>query len=281
MDTLTLSLDLIDPPLVQERALLHTPAFEDLVTDIRVRGLLQPIVVRPVDGRYRVVAGYRRTEAARQAGLLEVPAVVRELDDADELSARCAENAHRENPNPVEEGALFAAMQEGLGFTAAAIAQRVTRSPAYVAARLELVRGPAPVRDAVQDGRITFSVAHELLRCDHPADQAHLLHHAMAGGCTAALMRGWVTDAARRRALQPAGADPRAAVVSPTAPPILTAICDWHEQPVPLDGVLSFRVCTICYQALLQLREHMKAQDASPPEEGSHAPGGDPHVQPA
>ena len=268
MHTLTLSLDLIDPPLVLERAELHTPAFEDLVADVRARGLLQPIVVRPLEGRFRLVAGYRRTEAARQAGLLEVPAVVRELDDAEELAARFAENAHRENPSPVEEGALFAAMQEGLGFTAAAIAQRVTRSHAYVATRLELVRGPENVRDAVQAGEISFSVAHELLRCDHSADQAHLLHHAKAGGCTAVLMRGWVTDAARRRALQPAGADPAAAVVSAAAPPILTGLCDWHEKPVPLDGLLSFRVCNVCYQALLQLREHMKAQDA-PPQEGS------------
>lgn len=278
METRTIALDLIDPPLVQERRVILTEAFAEFVADVKARGLLQPLVVRQLGDRFRVVAGYRRSEAARAAGLLEVPCVVREMDDSDELAARFAENAHRENPNPVEEGALFAVMQEGLGYTAAAIAQRVNKSIAYVGTRLDLIRGPAEVSEAVQAGQISFSVAHELLRCDHPADLAHLLHHAKAGGCTAHLMRAWVQDAARRRATLPASADPKAAVVSAAAPPELTGMCDWHEKPVPLDRLLSFRACDVCYKALIGLREDMKAQDAQTQEGRPDAPSPGPQA---
>ncbi len=273
MDVQRISLDRLDPPVVMERATLDTEAWAEFVADVQKRGFLQPLIVRPISGRYRVAAGYRRYRAAQQAGLLEVPCVVRPMTDEEELTVRFRENAHRENPNPVEEGALFAAMQEGLGLTTAAIAERVDKSYGYVAGRLELVRGPENVRAAVQEGGLSYSAAQELLRCEHPEDRDTLLYHAKRGGCTQALMRAWVQEATVKRAALPAGADPRQAVVSAEAPPILQGICEWHERPVPLDGLLSFRVCTTCHQALTALREDMKRQDAAVPSEVPHVPG--------
>lgn len=272
MDTRTLSLDLIDAPLVQERAAVDGEEFRELVADVAARGILQPILVRPVDGRFRVAAGDRRRRAAIAAGLLEIPAVVHDLSDEDELAVRYRENAHRVNPNPVEEGALFAAMHEGLHLTAAGIAERVGKSAAYVGARLELVYGPPPVREAVLAGEISFSVARELLRCAHPTDLEHLLYHARRGGCTADLMRSWVAQAARTRAAQPAGTDPAAPVVSRDTPPVLLGVCEWHEGQVPLDGLLSYRVCAACYQALRNARDELKAQDAAAGGGGADAP---------
>lgn len=273
METLDLSLDLIDPPLVVERRTLDTEGFRELVADIRDHGLIQAITVRPVANRFRVVAGYRRCEAARAAGLIVIRATIRDMTDAEELAARGRENAHRENPNAAEEGALFAAMQEGLGLTTARIADDVGKSYDYVAGRLELVRGPENIREAVMEGAVSFSVARELLRCAHPADRDNLLYHARRGGCTVALMRSWVHEAAVQRAAQPPTADPLAPVVSQGAPPVPMGVCEWHEKPVPLDSLLSFRVCTTCYQALLAFREDLKRQDAVAEREGAHVEG--------
>lgn len=250
-------------------------AFAELVEDVRAHGLLQPLVLRAVDGRYRVAAGYRRWKAAKAAGLLEVPATIRAMDDTEELTTRFRENAHRENPNPVEEGVLFATMHEGLGLTPDAIAQRTGKSAPYVRARLALVQGPDGIRDAVLDGTISFSVALELLRCPHPKDQENLLGHARRGGCTAELMRAWIKDATRARAALGPGADPATAVVQPDTRPVLLGVCDWHEGQVPLDNLLSFRACGQCYQVLLALRERVKQdeQAAAGGADGAAAPG--------
>lgn len=276
METLSIPLDLIDPPLVVERVQLEANEFNELVEDVRARGILQPLILRALEGRYRVAAGYRRYMAAQRAGLLEVPAVVRAMDDTEELTTRYRENAHRVNLNPVEEGIMYATMHEGLGLTAAAIAQRTGKAPAYVGARLALVQGPEPIRDAVLDGTISFSVALELLRCPHPKDQENLLGHARRGGCTAELMRAWIKDATRARAALPEGTDPATVVVQADTRPVLLGVCEWHEQQVPLDSLLGFRVCNVCYQVLLQLRERVKQDElaAAGGGDGAAAPPG-------
>ena len=272
MDTQEVSLDLMDPPAVVERAQVAGEELNELVADVRARGLISPIVVRAVEGRFRVVAGYRRYLAAQAAGLLTVPTIVRAMDDAEELSLRYRENAHRVNPNPVEEGALLAAMQEGLGLTTPAIAERIGRSPRYVHARLALVHGPESVRDAVLGGDVSFAVAQELMRCQHAGDQAFLLGHAKSSGANATLVRQWVEDAGRRRAALPAGADREAPVVSASAPPIILGMCEWHRGQVPLDNLLRFGCCAQCYQYLVAIRDKLAADEAA-------APGGVDHVE--
>jgi len=276
METRSIPLDLIDPPLVLERVNAEGPDFQELVEDVRERGLLNPLLLRAIDGRYRVAAGFRRYRAAQAAGLLEVPAVVKAMDDAEELTTRARENLHRVNPNPVEEGILFATMHEGLGLTPDAIAVRVGKSRPYVAARLELVHGPEGIRDAVLDGSISYSVARELLRCPHPKDQENLLGHARRGGCTAELMRAWVQDATRMRAALPSGVDPATTVVQTDQRPVLTGICEWHEGQVALDQLLHLRVCGACYQVLLAIRERVKEDEAAAAAGGAHAPAGGP-----
>jgi ParB/RepB/Spo0J family partition protein len=267
MQTVPLSLDLLDQPLIAIRQDMDPVRFQELVDDVRTHGLEQPIIVTPVNGRYRVVAGWRRTLACRQAGLLEVPCVVKALDEAGELETMLRENLHREDPNPVEEGALFATMHEGLHLTVSGIAIAVGKSVSYVAARMAIAHGPEDVREALRAGEISLSVARELLRLENDQDRDYLLHHAKSGGATSDTVRRWVSERLMARAADAAAQTPSGAPPAvPEYQPIM-GTCEWHKGQVPVDGTLSFRVCGDCYRFLTQVRDKM-ADQAPPPEGG-------------
>lgn len=285
MDVQRVPLDLIDPPLVVSRLQLETPAFEELVADIREHGITVPLLLAvyetadpaplariPDEGRvdtlrvtrrYRVVDGYRRYNAAKRLGLLEVPAIVQPADEQAELSTLMRVALHRADLTPVEEGVMFQAMHEGLHLTPQGIAEQVGKSRAYVEARMTLAAGDEAVVRAVQAGEVTFSVALELLRVEHPKDREWLLYHAVRGGCTTETMRGWVRDALVRRAAAPAGADPAAPVVSAAAPPVILGDCAWHDGKVPVVELRSLQVCADCYAFLLQTRNRVAAEPAA------------------
>ncbi len=267
---LTLSPDQIDPPLIIAREQMDPARFEELVADVKAHGLEQPIIVTRHAGRFRLVDGYRRWQACQRAGMVEIPCVLKDLDEAGEVETLLRVALHREDFNPVEEGKMFAVMHEGLHLTVDGIAQQVGKSPSYVAARLAIVHGPEDVREALRTGEITLSVARELLRCQRDDDRDYFLGFAKGGGATADTVRRWITERALQRASTPAPPDP-GAIVSAAAPyqPIMGS-CEWHRGAVPLDGTLSFRVCGQCYQALTALRDDMERQDR----EREGGPGG-------
>ncbi len=285
MDVQLIPLDLIDPPLVVSRLQLEGPEFEELVADIREHGITLPLIVAPylpvvegtvntlvtTDGRpdgpvvsrFRVVDGYRRYRAAQRLALVDVPCTLQEAGEAAELETLMRVALHRKDLTPVEEGVMFRSMHEGLHLTAAGIAQRVGKSRAYVEARLDLVDADAAIIIGVQAGEISFSVALELLRCEHPEDRRRLLYHACHGGCTAETMRLWVRDAQANRAALPPHADPRQAVVSAEVYPVVLARCGWCEEQVPGATLGSLLLCVACRQFLFTTRDRLAAADAT------------------
>lgn len=262
MQVTTISLDQLLPPVVIMREDMDPEKLRELVADIRTHGLLHPIIVTPREGKYRVVAGWRRKVAADLAELLEVPCVVMELDEEGEIQTMLRENLHREQPNPVEEGKMFAVMHEGLHLTIEGMAVRTGMSPAYITTRLAIVRGPDDVREALRVGEITLSVARELLRCSHEDDRAYCLYYARLGGATTDLVRRWVNERNLVRISQPTGPAPTEAPTAVIPYTELRGRCDWHKGEVPLDKCLSFQVCGDCYQALTNLRDEMVKQPA-------------------
>lgn len=260
---------LLDEPLIVVRENIETPEFRELVADIAVRGLEVMVIVRHVGDRYRVVDGYRRWLAAQRAGLSEIRCDVRELTDEQELQLLMRVGLHRADFTPLEEGRMFAAMEEGLGLKPAAIAQDLGVTVGRVVSRIELVRSPAEIQEAVRDKRISMSVGLELLRCPHPEDRKFLLHHATHGGCTTELMRAWVQKAAADRAALPAGADPTAPVVTVEARPQLLGVCNVHEGEVPIELLLTQRICADCWRAIMAATAPARAQTTTT-EEVSH-----------
>lgn len=260
METVDISLDLLDPPLIPRSGPIDAVKYQELVDSIREKGILQPLIVTPNGDRWRVSAGWRRATAAREAGLLTVPCVVKTMDENDEVSTTLIENLHREDLHPVEEGAMMAAMHEGLHLTVAGISVRVGKSPTYVSDRLAVVRGPEDVRDALLDRTISLSVALELIKVQHDGDRRYLLYHAVRDGTTSQMMREWVKDKIRERQARPDAPTPQPGSTPYEEPPVVMTACEWHLGQYPASEMHYMRVCPACFLQLQGIRRRLEDQ---------------------
>ena len=162
-------LELIQPNPSQPRRHFDEPALIALADSIRARGILQPIVVRPLPGgRYELVAGERRFRAAGLAELDRVPAIVRETDDAERLELALIENMARADLNPVEEARACATLVDDLGMSKEEVARRVGRSRVAVSNLIRLLELPDEALTMLERRELTAGHARALLVCkDH------------------------------------------------------------------------------------------------------------------
>ncbi|MEX0345678.1 MAG: ParB/RepB/Spo0J family partition protein [Rhizobiaceae bacterium] len=146
----------------------------DLSQSIREHGVVQPVVVRPISGsdRYELIAGERRWKAAKRAGLREVPAIVRDVDDKTALELAIIENVQRADLNPVEEARGYQQLVDEHTYTQADLAQVIGKSRSHVANTLRLLALPQPVLDMLTDGSITAGHARTLITVDDPVSLA-------------------------------------------------------------------------------------------------------------
>ncbi len=178
-----LAVELIRPNPNQPRTAFDAEQLTALAESIKARGVLQPIVVRPVaGGTYELVAGERRLRASKLADLATIPAVVRDTDDAERLELALIENMARADLNPVEEARACATLVYDLGLTKEELGRRVGRSRAAVSNLIRLLELPDEVLAAVGDGRLSEGHGRALLRCRDHVTRRRLAGDAMAGG---------------------------------------------------------------------------------------------------
>jgi len=163
---LEVDIDLLVPSRFQPRVRADDARLDDLADSIRANGVLQPIIVRKVDGTYQIVAGERRWRAAQRAGLLRVPVVVRETapgDDGKLLEWALIENLQREDLNPIEQAQAYRRLLDEFHLTQEQIARAVGKDRSSIANTLRLLRLPESVRDEVAAGRLSMGHARALL----------------------------------------------------------------------------------------------------------------------
>ena len=182
-DLRMLPLDLISPGAHQPRRVFDEAALEALAGSLRERGVLQPVLVRPVvGGTYELVAGERRWRAAQLAGLERIPALVRERDDAQALEAALIENMAREDLNPVEEARACGALVEELGLTREDVGLRVGRSRVAVSNLIRLLDLPDEAIAAIERGELTEGHGRALLLATDHADRRALARATVGEG---------------------------------------------------------------------------------------------------
>ncbi len=164
----------IEPHPEQPRRHFDEAALDELAQSIAARGVIQPVIVRPLGGnRYQLVAGERRWRAAQKAQVHEIPAIVRKLDDREVAALALIENLQRQDLNPVEEARAYQRLADSEGLTQQDIAKFVDKSRSHVANMLRLLGLPDEVLDMVVRDDLSMGHARALINAPDPAALAH------------------------------------------------------------------------------------------------------------
>jgi ParB family chromosome partitioning protein len=174
--------DLIDPNPRQPRRRFDEEKLGELAESIRARGVLQPVVVRPLaGGRYELLAGERRLRAARIAEIEVIPAMLRHADDWERLDLALAENMARQDLNPVEEARACALLVEDLGLTKEQLARRVGRSRVAISNLIRLLDLPEEGLELIESGALSEGHGRAILLCKDHATRRRLALDARDG----------------------------------------------------------------------------------------------------
>ena len=181
----TLRTSEIEPNRDQPRKHFSTESISTLADSIREHGILQPILVRPMEsGGYQIVAGERRWRAARMLGLDEVPINIKELSDVETMQIAIIENLQRENLNPVEEAAGYNELIENYGMTQEQVGKMVGKSRSAVANAVRLLSLPQRVLKMLENGELSSGHAKALLGFEDEEMMLAIANRAADGGMT-------------------------------------------------------------------------------------------------
>ena len=191
----------IDPNPAQPRTRFEQSALDELTASVREHGVLQPILVRPIDdtGRYQLVAGERRWRAAKAGGLATIPALIEELDDDTALEIAIIENLQREDLSPLEEAVMYDRMIKEHGYSIRRLAQKLGKDKGYLENRLRLAGAPPEIQDLVSVRKDTVSHAYELLKVEDPRKRRRLAEQVARGELTLVRLRERVEGRRRPR----------------------------------------------------------------------------------
>ena len=198
----------IEPNLAQPRRTFDEEALAELAESIRARGVIQPIIVRPHDGRFQIVAGERRWRAAQKARLHEIPAIVRDFDDAETLEVALIENIQRRDLNAIEEAQGYKRLVEDYGHTQEELGKLVHKSRSHVANLLRLLDLPQGVQDLVGSGQLSMGHARALIPAKDPEALAEeVVRRGLSVRETEKLVRGGKPRQLRLGPMEYKGAD--------------------------------------------------------------------------
>lgn len=178
----------------QPRQHFDEDALTDLTESIREKGVLSPLIVCKKDGKTLVVAGERRLRAAKNAGLTEVPVIVRDLSDEDMAQIALIENIQRADLNAIEEASGYAALIKRYGYTQQQLADLMGKSRPYIANLLRLLELPEVVMDAQKEGKITAGHARALLAIKDPELAAGLCSDVIAQDLSVRALEKMIQD---------------------------------------------------------------------------------------
>jgi ParB family chromosome partitioning protein len=193
----------IGPNPHQPRVRFDEEALGELAASIRATGVLQPVLVRRQGSDYQLVAGERRLRAAQMAGLERIPAVVRDVTDAEMMELALIENVQREDLNPIEEAKAYYSLSDRLGLTHDQISERVGKQRSSITNALRLLGLPPEVQDMVSRGTLSAGHARALLALEVAGDQLAAARYVSTKGFSVRRTEAFIRRRMRREHTRP------------------------------------------------------------------------------
>ena len=185
-----IAIDRLEANPEQPRLAFDASSLNELAASIREHGVLQPILVRPLDAlRYQLIAGERRWRASTLAGLKTIPALIEDIDDDTALEIAIIENLQREDLSPLDEAAMYDRMVREHGYSIRKLADKLGKDKGYLENRLRLADAPAEVRELVSLRKDTLSHAYELMKVEDPKKRRRLAEQVARGELTLVKLR--------------------------------------------------------------------------------------------
>ncbi len=177
----SLSITDIQFNVLQPRQAFDPAKLQELVSSIQEKGVIQPVLVRPnKSGGYELIAGERRLRAAKQIGVTQIPAIIKDVSDSESLQLALIENIQREELNPLEEAQAYEQLVEEFDFTQEKIAKMVGKTASAVSNTLRLLKLPKEIQAALRQGSISMGHARTILAVKDIAEQGRIFQHAIA-----------------------------------------------------------------------------------------------------
>lgn len=194
-----LDIEKVDPPIDAARDLIDPESVRELAESIRSVGLIEAITVRPINGRFEVVAGHRRYLAHRLIGEVKIKSIVREMTDEEVEIIRAIENDQREDLNPIEKAKGYKRLRDKFGMSQEQIAQKMGRSRETIIRFLKLLKIPEEFQIAVGKKRLSIAVALCLDAIDDESFKKYYFTAAVENGVTLEVAQAWVSEYLKTR----------------------------------------------------------------------------------
>jgi ParB family chromosome partitioning protein len=190
----------IKPNPLQPRAKFEDKAIEELAQSIKESGILQPIVVIPDEGKFKILIGERRWRAAQRVGLSRIPALIRNIPREKEIEVSLVENLQREGLNPIEIAIALRRMTDELGYSQEEVADKVGKDRASVSNYLRLLKLPVDIQESLREEKIAMGHAKALLSAEDPALQIALNERIIRQGLSVREAESLVARSKKRSA---------------------------------------------------------------------------------
>jgi ParB/RepB/Spo0J family partition protein len=240
------SMALIDEPKDILRLTIDPQGINDLAQSISEIGLMQPILLAIDSDRFELVFGHRRFLACKKLELSTIRSIVREMTAEEIGIARATENINRADLTPIEEANTYAHLISVHGLSIEGVARKMGRTAGTIKRRMDLLKMPPQLQEAVHTKRISMTVAEELWPISDLTDLDYYLSFAVDGGCTKDVARSWYKDWKDKKRRQQSASGEGVPEFSPLEPRPVYVSCDLCHGPMEIGQELVLRVCPDC-----------------------------------
>ena len=247
-------LELIDRPSRPIRESIDPEQVRELAESIKEIGLQQPIIVIPINSRYKVVAGDRRLLAHKIINEKTIKAIVKDLTEKEIVIIRATENLQRADLNPIEEARIYSDLKEKHGMTRHEIAKKMGKSPPHIESRLKLLELPEKLQDAVGKKRMQTTVALELMKIQDIEMRDYYLEYALANGITFKVAQEWVSAwemTTNKVKIPGAGGS---IGINPLEKVPAYMPCNFCNGPVDIQKIVTMHICPECAAVIKKVK---------------------------